>query len=159
MKISIDKLGITSFIVVLCLLALSTGAFAQGKSNKKNAERLIGTWAMDYNKSIGQIKAKSKSHFDTLKQEKKNRVKNSFSSRKITFQKDGGYILELRPGQQVNGTWELQSDDATLLISLEDKQFEQRIENISTSTMILNLGGDQDRNRLFRKWHLKKITK
>ena len=142
------------------MLSLSHGGvMAQGKSNKKNAERLIGTWGMDYNKSIGQVQSKSRSHFDTLKQEKKNRIKNSFSGRKITFQEDGGYILELRPGRQVSGTWKLQRDEVTLVINVEGKQFEHRIENISSSTMLLNLGGDQDKNRLFRKWHLKKISK
>lgn len=148
------------FCVLLTIFTLSASTiYAQANSNRKNTERLIGTWAMDYNKSIGQIQSRSRSHFDTLRQEKKNRIKNTFGGRKITFQRDGGYILELRPGRQVTGTWELQSDNATLIISLQDKQFEQRIENVSTSTMVLNLGGDQNRNRLFRKWHLKKVRK
>ena len=153
----------TIFCILLMsiwMLSLSqTTLLAQGNSNKKNAERLIGTWAMDYNKSLGQAQSKSRSHYDTLKQEKKNHIKNSFSSRKITFQEDGVYILQLRPGQQVSGIWKLQSDDVSLHISIQDKQFEQRIENISASTILLNLGGDQDENRLFRNWHLKRISK
>ncbi|MEQ6121139.1 hypothetical protein [Reichenbachiella sp. MALMAid0571] len=145
-------------LATILMLSVST-LYAQGNSNQKNADRLIGTWALDYNKSIGQIQSKSKSHYDTLKQERKDRIKNTFGNRKITFREDGGYVLELQPGRQVQGSWELLNDDVSLVITMDDgKQFEQRIENIGASAMLLNLGGDQDRDRLFRKWHLKKVS-
>ncbi len=152
----------TSNFLILLLTAVMVSVSAQrinaqGDSTKKNAERLIGTWTLDYDKSIAQAEPNSKMHYDSLKQERKDRIRTSFSGRKITFHKTGGYMLEIKEGVSSKGTWKLLDDQITLVIQLDhDRQYKQQIEVISTSTMTLNLGGDQKTERLFRKWHLQK---
>ncbi|MFY0651639.1 MAG: hypothetical protein JXQ96_06375 [Cyclobacteriaceae bacterium] len=141
----------------LCILILSiNSAIAQDNSIQENRESLIGTWALDYNKSIDQIDSSSKTHYDGLSNEKKNRIADSFTGRKMIFGEDGTYTLQLNRGMVVSGTWEL-TDELTILIGLDGKQFEQKIISISSSEMLLNLGGDQSKNRLFRKWYLNKV--
>jgi len=160
MNTNIYKSHFKILLVTVLVLSFSmSGLYAQNNSKNKNRERLIGTWTLDYNKSISQINSKAKIYHDSLKQEKKNFIKTSFSSRKMTFKKEGGYTLEIRHGKIKRGTWELLEDQTTLVLQMDDeKRYEQHIEKISTSTMTLNLGGDQSKGQLFQKWYLKKLT-
>ncbi|MEQ8336967.1 MAG: hypothetical protein RIA62_06460 [Cyclobacteriaceae bacterium] len=154
---SIVATTITRRIVpVLWILTLITSSL-KAQDASKNDELIIGTWALDYNLSISQADIAGKAHYDTINYERKSRIIDSFSQRKIAFQEDGTYTLVINAGYQVNGTWELQSDNKTLYIVLDGRKIEQRIEEISKTSMVLYLGGDQSANQLFRKWYLNKV--
>jgi len=156
-KLHLIKL-FTVLSIVLFLIS-SEQTYGQSNSNKQNKEHLIGTWGLDYNKTINQIKADSKKNYDSLKVDKKEQIRTSFSSRKVIFSQDGTYTLIVKPGLDVVGTWQLKEDNITLVIVLKDnKSITQTIETINSSHMLLNLGGDQSTGRLFRKWYLENLT-
>jgi hypothetical protein len=142
------------------LLLTTTQSYAQGNSNKKNAERLIGTWVLDYDKTLQGIKQTSRDYYNTLKAEKKEKIQSSFEQRKMHFSQDGTYTLVVNAELQVTGSWQLKEDDITLeiILSGSDKVITQSIEHIDTNKMILALGGSDASNSLFDKWHLEKIT-
>ncbi len=143
-------------VPILWLLILVVPSI-NAQETSKNAKLLIGTWELDYNQSIAKASGPGKTHYDTISYERKSRIVDSFSQRKMIFQPDGTYVLVVRSGKEVNGTWELQRDDESLNIVLDGKLIEQRIEQISASFMIINLGGDQTANRLFKRWYLNKV--
>ncbi len=145
-----------TFIPALFILVLSHSPILAQNANKIE-KFLIGTWQLDYDQSISQIDRSSKGFYDTLKQERKSMIRNSFSQRKMEFQSDGTYVLVVRDGREVTGTWKLQNDEESLHIILDGNLIEQRIEKINQSFMVLNVGGNQTANRLFRRWYLNKI--
>lgn len=142
-------------LLMAVLIAVINPTLAQSKKGIDPRD-LIGTWELDFDKSIGQIKSKSKSHYDGLKNDRRDRIKNSFSQRKVTFGSGGSYVLDVRSDRQVTGTWKLVGDD-TLLISLNDgSEHYQKIEKVNPVSLTLNLGGAETKNRLFDKWSLKR---
>lgn len=143
--------------ILLGTILMVAISFVNAQPKKVDPADLIGRWELDFHKSIQLIKSSSKSHYDTLKQERKDRIKNSFSKRRITFKKDGGYLLEISEEKQVYGTWGLADDNVTLLVSINDgKVFRQKIETLNRTWLVLNLAGDQTKNSLFGTWYLKK---
>lgn len=148
-------------LAFILILTISNGSLvAQESINNETVESLlIGTWALDYDKSIGQLEPEPKAYYDNLDDEKKGRIKNSFSKRKITFMEGGGYILEVSPEKQLHGTWQLQDHAKSLKIIMDGgNQLDQHIEDITGLTLYLDMGGNRSVNRLFRKWHLSKIS-
>lgn len=149
---------IKSIVVILIITMTPESVLAQG-NNTTTADFLIGTWSLDFNKSISRVTTESKTYYNGLENDNKARIKNSFSKRKISFMSDGTYILEVREGKTLTGNWELNNDKETLNISMDNgKQLTQRVESINSSTMCLNLGGNQSARRLFNKWYLIKIS-
>ncbi len=148
---------------ILLLFVLSISTLPAQKANKtprtnKIEKLLVGSWKLDYDQSISKANRSSRLHYDSLSSERKSRIINSFSKRRVTFKADGTYILTLTEGNQVTGTWKLPSDDGTLHIRIDGKLIVQRVENINRSIMILDLGGDKNANRMFRKWYLNKTV-
>ena len=142
-------------LLLICIFLPTVTLFGQGSQNR---EYLIGTWELDYNLSIARIDPSSKTHYDTISQEVKTRIIDSFSQRKITFRSDGIYLLQVTENNQVEGTWTLQNDNKTLIIVTEGNEIQQEIESVDEQKMVLNLGGPAVQNRLFKKWYLNKIS-
>lgn len=154
--ILIKAITFLSFIFFL----FTTQSHGQVNSNKKNAERLIGTWTLDYGKTINGIKQTSKDYYDTLKAEKKKGIQASFEQRKMTFSQDGTYTLVVNSNRQVTGTWKLNNDDVTLEIVLSEggKAITQTIERIDNLNLVLGLGNNGSLNSLFDMLYLNKVT-
>jgi len=149
-------------LIVSMFLLLQAQLFAQGNSaNENRKEQLVGTWLLDFDKTISQIDSKAKEVYGKMNLVFKENLKKSFSKRKIIFKADGTYIIEIKPGIQQQGTWQLLDNEIDLLIVMDyGKRYNRRIESINSSKLILNLGEhkNQPSKALLQKWELKKIN-
>lgn len=144
---------------ILFFIFMTAQGIAQSNLDK-NKEYLIGAWGMDYNKTLQDIKQSSRVYYDSLKVERKDKIQNALSQREIIFSSDGVYTLIINSEKQKTGFWELLNDNITLLIQLDGRIYTQKLESINSSKMVLDLGvfNNSSVNRLFDKWHLKKIN-
>ncbi len=139
------------FLVLALLVNLN-----QATAQSDNATKIIGTWTLDFYSSMDLGTKSSKMKYNELEADARDRIKSSFSARKIIFKQGGGYVMEIKPGTRINGSWELIADGKTLLIKLDNgESVKLRIDRIDTTSLTLNLGEDQP-NTLFAKWHLTK---
>lgn len=140
--------------VIVLALFMGTTAYAQGNDNEA---KLIGTWILDYSKTLSEIKQEAKNHYDKLSPNRKQGIEDSFSQRKMTFSSDGNYTLVVNASRQVSGSWNLKDDD-TLEITIENRTIVQSISNISNNNLELELEQDNASKRLFDTWYLDKIS-
>lgn len=150
-----------SILFVLTLIMMQLSVNAQNNVKKKTEELLIGTWSFDFTKSTDSISPNSKKMYGRLDSRIQDNIKQSYSRRKLSFLPDGKLILELAPGTQRKGIWKLLKDQKSLYIKMENgRELNQRVERISTSSLSLNLGGNQSKEdkRLFHKWYLNKVN-
>lgn len=152
-----NLISLNRLILLIGIVLIGTSQVnSQNRTN--NRDLLIGTWDLDFNKTIKDIKQDSRQYYDSLKVEKKNGIQASFSQRKMSFSSDGRFVLVVNPTKQVTGTWSLEEDEVTLYIVLDNGiNMTQAIEDIGNSKLVLNLEKEGvSAHSLFDKWHLKK---
>lgn len=148
-------------IVFILVVLMSVSVNAQNNVKKKTEELLIGTWAVDLNKTTDSISPNSKKKYARLNNQMRNNIQKSYSQRKLSFQANGQLVLHLPQGLQRRGVWKLLKDQKSIYIKMENgKELNQKIEKIGENNLTLNLGGDQSEkdNRLFHKWFLNKVN-
>ena len=146
------------FSILALVLFISTIGYAQNSSNQNNTEKLIGTWVLDYNKTISKVKTEAKQYYDSLKTERKQSLQTSFSQRKMTFEADGSYTLVVNAERQVKGTWSLKQDDVTLEIKTDGRTITHSIGKISNQNLELHLEKSKEAKQLLGTWHLDKVS-
>ncbi|WP_141675464.1 hypothetical protein [Formosa haliotis] len=144
-----------------CLfLFISNLSVAQERAYNDTFDLLLGSWKLDYPNTLKAIKQESKSYYKSLKAEKQEAIKKGIGARRLTFSKDGTYIIRIDSEHSQEGTWELLADRVTLLIYLDGHEFNQQVMEIDETSMTLNLGENtSDVNRLMDTWYLKKQNK
>ena len=156
---------IYSKIATICLLGLLIMSFstrslqAQDKIKKSNAELLVGSWALDFDKSILYSNAAAIAHMNSLPEERKSRIQNSFSGRRITFHGNGVYTITSPAGKQANGKWSLSEDGKSIAVVLDNgEQMQHSILRLDSLKLVISIGKTQGGNRLFNVWELKKLN-
>lgn len=152
-------------ITMTCLWGLVFMAFlagplhAQGKKADKTAGLLVGTWALDFEKSIEHSQKGPQIDLNGLSPDRVEFIRKAFEQRKLTFHKKGSCLMEFSPGRHVSGSWELLGDKQTIAIKFEDgKRSKQKIEQISATSMVLQLEKGKAGKQLFDKWYLVKTN-
>lgn len=151
---------VKSILSVFILFMIQVSANAQ-KEQKKTSEMLVGTWQFDFNKSTDSIAQSSENNYSRINNETRDKIERIYSQRKLSFFSNGQLILEIAPGMQKRGNWKLLQDQKKLYIKMDNgRELNQTIEKISSTSLRLNLGGDQSKEdkRLFHKWYLNKTN-
>lgn len=149
------------FKIILFILTIITESVNAQNKYKQTDELLIATWQFDFNKSIDSIASSSKKNYDRINDETRNKIKKLYSQRKLSFFSNRQLILEIVPGVQKKGNWQLLSDQKRLHIKMENgKELYQIIEKINDSSLVIHLESNQSNNdkRLFHKWYLNRIN-
>ena len=67
--------------------------------------------------------------------------------------------MQISPGKQISGSWELLNDRHTIAIKFEDgTRSKQKIEQVSATSMVLQLEKGKADKQLFDKWYLVKTN-
>ncbi|TJY37385.1 hypothetical protein [Pontimicrobium aquaticum] len=148
------SLGLT-FLTLVLVLMLSTGVNAQGNNT---GEKLIGTWVLDYNKTINNLKQEARQYYDGLGTERKQSLQSSFNQRKIIFGADGSYTLVVNAQRQVTGTWNLKQDGVTLELVADGRTLTHTLGNVSNQNLELHLQTNPEAKQLLGTWYLDKVS-
>ncbi|WP_347923122.1 hypothetical protein [Pontimicrobium sp. SW4] len=149
------KKALKTIIITTLVMLFGISSYAQVNSNK---EKLIGTWTLDYNKAINELKSEAKQHYDAFDSDRKQKLQTSFSQRKMTFEADGSYTLVVNADRQVTGTWDLKQDGVTLELVTNGRTIIHTIGKISNQNMELLLEKSTTSKQLFGTWHLNKVS-
>jgi hypothetical protein len=102
------------YIVIFLLALFSLSSQAQ---EQNTAEKLIGTWTLQYDATFASIKPDTKTRFNTMNHTRQKRMINNFKGRKIIFNTNGDFIQSLADGRQSNSTWKFTSNNTTIEIT------------------------------------------
>jgi len=136
-------------------MAMAAGVHGQ---NSFKGDKLIGTWSLDYQRTIGSIKAEARQHLDSLDANKKSAIQQSFSQRKFIFNGDGTFMLTVNSERSISGTWILKDDGRTLELSSEGLVNRHTIANLSNQNLELELEKSTATKQLLGKWYLNKTS-
>ncbi|WP_347924804.1 lipocalin family protein [Pontimicrobium sp. SW4] len=126
--------------------------------NNNNDDKLIGTWVLDYNKTLNNIKQEAKQYYDGMTIDRKQSLQNSFNQRKMIFEADGNYTLVINSERQVTGTWDLKQDDITLELVAGGRTITHSIGNLSNQNLELHLEKSTEAKQLLGTWYLDKVS-
>lgn len=143
----------------LFFLLLTGSIQAQNVSTEISSnELLIGTWALNYEKTISAIDGSARSYYQGMDADTKAKLATSFKARRIMFFASGEYILQVGYGNQKRGHWRWLGEGRAIEIVLNGKQkFVHTIGSISENEMVLRLGNSGVK-QLFDKWHLQRVS-
>lgn len=153
------KITIT-YLLGLVLMAFLAGPLqGQDKKTDKLAGLLIGSWQLDFEKSIEHSQLNPQVVFGRLPADRQGLIRKTFNQRKLIFLDKGICRMGISPGRQVSGSWELLNDRQTIAIKFEGgKRSKHKIEQISTTGMVLQLEKEKADKQLFEKWYLVKTN-
>ena len=153
------KITMTCLLGLILLALLAGPLHAQGKKADKTAELLVGTWALDFEKSIEHSQLNPQVVLGQPPAGRHELIRKTFNQRKLIFRENGVCQMELSPGKRITGSWELLYDQRVIAIKFEDdKRSKQKIEQISSTSMILQLEKGKAGKQLFDKWYLVKTN-
>ena len=121
----------------------------------KTADLITGSWVLDIAKSIDLMDSDEQRKFHSLSVDTQRKIKASLVQRKVFFGRDGSYMIKMRKGKRVSGTWELQADDFLFIEFTSGQQFTQKVVSVDSRNFVLDIDVG-NAGRLIRKWHLVK---
>ena len=132
---------------------------AQNMKDHKTKELLTGTWTLDFDKSILHSSKASLDRHNSFKIQRKSRIKNSFSSRRMTFYENGDYTISAT-GKIFKGKWNLTEDNQAIVIVLaHGKRVVHKIMKLNPSKLVITVNSNRPEKRFFKVWELNKINK
>jgi hypothetical protein len=103
-------------IFLLILIPLATVAQTQNS--------FIGTWKVDVDKSIDRMDTKAKARFDSLTENHRTLITDTFKSLEIGFNADNSLVINSLKDNQIstqNGTWTTEMATSSLIINRDGK--------------------------------------
>ncbi len=141
-------------IVLLVLTSLTTQKVLS--QNKIDTELLIGTWVFDYDKSILEMDKQMKSRFDKI--EIKTSIEKAYKGRKISFMKDGTYLIETSNEKKTNIKWSLKKNNIVELVNERGSKKTYLISLVNSNKLVLipEIMINKKGNALFSKHYFTK---
>jgi hypothetical protein len=135
------------FAILFSLFIICFGAQAQSTS-------ILGTWAVDVDKTISIMSSSTKQQYDKMHDEAKVRASNAMKDREFSFRENGEVTVKWKSGgeQRISsGTWA--ATDDKLNITIADQTVSYDVEFKSADEMILR---GQIQRGLFSNLYLQK---
>jgi hypothetical protein len=145
------KLTKVTFLVSALLLISNVFACAQSSAS------WIGTWRVDKEQTVAIMDSVSKSSYDTLSAQIKDRATASITGREFTFSANGDFSVswKFRNEQKVSsGKWEVDVSKQLLIITVGDNAVNYAFQFESNGVLILK--GKQN-SGFFNNLYLRKL--
>ncbi|HNT49440.1 MAG TPA: hypothetical protein PKK67_02555 [Cyclobacteriaceae bacterium] len=120
---------------------LSLGVILSDRTMAQN-EELLGKWELNIDKSIASFEGSSKTRYDSLSLEKKERLKTTMSGRTFHFQEAGKFSVDWKSGTQSktsSGTWKMDAASGTVSITIEGNVTDYTYKFLDGSLMLQNI--------------------
>ncbi len=142
--------------LVIFLIMIPLNVTSQERAVQK---KITGTWVMDYNESKQKMNSSSRSHLDSIKKSRRDRIQNSYTGRKDTYSADGSYYRLLADGRDVSGSWQLIYKDSQIEITGPDgkSKLYLEIESLKDNKMVLRPVVDDDTKMTIPVWYYTKV--
>ena len=151
---------LSALILLISPPGFSQAPGKQGEGKKGVAPLLVGSWALDFDRSMLYSDTGSAARFISKKEGVKTRIRDSFSSRSMVFHDDGGYTFWVAPGKAITGSWSLSGNGQLILVRFADgRQIQHTIMKISPSELVFTVGRTSPVTRLFNVWGLTKLNR
>lgn len=120
-------------------------------------EHLIGSWELNLEESLMRMREDKKVFYDTLILQVKERINQTFSNRKFTFEADNVVTIKWMDNnvvKQVQGRWGYNAALNTLIITAnESQQREYEVIRLTSSVLILKM---KDTGGIFHELYLER---
>ncbi len=122
-----------SIYIIITVLTLSLfSSHAQ-----TTQEQLVGTWTFNYQESLDNMNADSKTAFNKIPSPLKQKIEANYKKRKITFNSDGSYQQVLVNGYAITGVWTLRNKNIIEITDGKGNLNKQKIEELTDTRLIL----------------------
>lgn len=119
-------------------------------------EQLIGTWILDYSKSINTMSEQSKKDYALISEGIKKLYEQSFKVKTIIFNDNGSFVQQIVNGQQLLGTWVLDNNKNIIIKNQQGNPLVFKIVTLSATIMVLLLQKKENEQTVLSNWYLNK---
>ena len=124
-----------TILQIIFLLCFTFSGMAQNNTNKN--EQLIGTWSLDYQKSLTKMDSVPKKRFNNNTR-LKTHIEESYKGRQLVFSANGSFTQIQPDGREMRGTWTVVERESTLTItSPEGQKFSFQIIKLNNNHLVL----------------------
>lgn len=124
------------FIKTSMLVLIFTLTVQQFYAQNNSETDLIGTWTIDYEKTLKNIHTQGQKTHETMGLTVRDRIEQAYKGRKLTFLEDGTFEIKLTNGRQANGIWSV-SENKLFMTSSEGTDYDYQIHKITSYTLVL----------------------
>jgi hypothetical protein len=119
---------------------------------------LIGTWGFDYEQSFSKMENQMQSKYNSLPDEQKIAIGNSYRNRQFMFNENGNFQAIGGSGNVITGTWEIVEDNLLHLITETGQEFWFKVKQTKNNQLVLKSNNtDLQPHLLLKELYYKKI--
>ena len=139
----------TLYILILVLVITRPASTVAQQS-------ISGSWQVDIQATINNLSNAGKIRYNDIPAEAKEAMRQSFGSRKFTFQEDGTMLMHVaKRNEPAKGTWAFkQGSKDKLIITIAGQPNEMEVVQLTPTVLVLELG---DTGGVFEKLYLDRL--
>jgi hypothetical protein len=106
----------------------------------QTSNSFVGTWKVDVTESINRMDTKAKARFDSLTENHRALITNTFKSLEIGFNADNSLVINSLKDNQIstrNGTWTTEMATSSLIINRDGKVERFTYRFITAITLVI----------------------